>query len=125
MGSRASIVCQVKLHDTVVIPAESAMMVEVEIPRSSCLTENGLVEAKPKLLKDHKVIMQRGVIKTADGLPELLVTNPYDRPVKLRRGTVLSTCESYYEEQPTARRCAGVTVRADCSLEDQVPEYLH
>ena len=46
-SNQAILMCQIKLAEMTHIPAQSDMA-EVEIPRSTCLTRDGLVEPSPK-----------------------------------------------------------------------------
>ena len=122
-GGEANMVCRILVKETVTIPANSGMWIEVNIPNAEFLAAFGLVHSDSGLAERH-VTLTEGVLdlKSTNDV-NVNIQNLSDDPVTLYSQTEIGTCESIYEDEPSVQdRCASVNVETgDNSI---VPEHL-
>ena len=91
-GLEGSSVCRVQLKDTVVIPAQSEMIISGECRWPYGQNKNGLLEPSVSFLKRNLLMGKAVVDPHGDEIP-VRVLNPTSDPFTLYKGTTLGTCE--------------------------------
>ena len=98
LGGAANAVCQVKVCEMTTIPAQSGIMVKVEIKGSKDTPGHGYVEGDEKLEKEHGIYLVPGVVDSMICEQTINILNVNDRPVVLHKNQNIGTCELYQDK---------------------------
>ena len=111
-------VYRVAIDQTTVLPAGGQADVPAKLIDGGFTEELGLLEAAPRLVATHQVLLARGLVHPKEGIDRVRLFNPSSLPLTVHQGTiaghVTSVAEVYHPQ-----RCENAHVATTRTTEDQ------